>query len=117
MALSDALNARAIPGIRFYPVRFTPTSSKYANEECGGVFMVVTDRVALRPVRVGVEIAMALHKLYGTKYELEAAEKLFGSKEGIARIRAGADATEIVASWAAGEARWRLLRAKYLLYR
>jgi len=116
-ALSDALNARAIPGIRFYPVRFTPTSSKYANEECGGVFMVVTDRVALRPVRVGVEIAMALHKLYGTKYELEAAEKLFGSKEGIARIRAGAEATEIVASWAAGEARWRLLRAKYLLYR
>ena len=26
--LSDALNARAIPGVRFYPVRFTPTSSK-----------------------------------------------------------------------------------------
>jgi uncharacterized protein YbbC (DUF1343 family) len=117
VALSDALNARAIPGIRFYPVRFTPASSKYANEECGGVFMVVTDRLAVRPVRVGVEIATMLHKLYGAKYELEAAEKLFGSKEGIARIRAGADPAEIIASWAAGEARWRLLRAKYLLYR
>ncbi len=117
VVLSDALNARAIPGIRFYPVKFTPASSKYANEECGGVFMVVTDRAAIRPVRVGVEIAAALSKLYGTKYELEAAEKLFGSKEGIARIRSGADPTEIVSSWAAGEARWRLLRAKYLLYR
>jgi uncharacterized protein YbbC (DUF1343 family) len=117
VALSDALNARAIPGLRFYPVKFTPTSSKYANEECGGVFMILTDRAAIRPVRVGVEIASALSRLYGAKYELEAAEKLFGSKEGIARIRSGADPGEIVASWGAGEARWRLMRAKYLLYR
>jgi uncharacterized protein YbbC (DUF1343 family)/CubicO group peptidase (beta-lactamase class C family) len=116
VALADALNARSIPGIRFYPVRFTPASSKYANQECGGVFMVVTDRAALRPVRVGVEIATTLHRLYGTKYELEAADKLFGSTEGITRIRSGADPAEIVASWGAGEARWRLLRAKYLLY-
>ena len=91
VALADALNARDLPGIRFYPVRFTPTSSKYANEECGGVFMIVTDRAAIRPVRVGVEIASMLHKLYGAKYELEAAERLFGSKDGLARIRAGED--------------------------
>jgi uncharacterized protein YbbC (DUF1343 family)/CubicO group peptidase (beta-lactamase class C family) len=117
VALADALNARAIPGIRFYPVRFTPSSSKYANEECGGVFMIVTDRAAIRPVRIGVEIAAMLHKLYGAKYELEAADKLFGSKDGLAQIRAGADPLEIVNAWAAGEAKWRLLRAKYLLYR
>jgi uncharacterized protein YbbC (DUF1343 family) len=117
VALSDALNARAIPGIRFYPVKFTPSANKYANEECGGVFMIATDRAALRPVRVGVEIAAALNRLYGAKYELEAAERLFGSKEGISMIRSGADPNDIVASWAAGEARWRLLRAKYLLYR
>ena len=115
--LSEMLNARAIPGIRFYPVRFTPTANKYANEECGGVFMVVTDRAALHPVRVGVEIASALNKLYGAKFELESAERLFGSKEGLARIRAGVDPTEIVTSWAASESQWRLLRARYLLYR
>jgi uncharacterized protein YbbC (DUF1343 family)/CubicO group peptidase (beta-lactamase class C family) len=114
--LSDALNARGIPGVRFYPVRFTPTSSKYAKEECEGVFMVVTDRLALRPVRLGVEIAAMLHKLYGAKFELEAAERLFGSKEGLSRIRAGDDPQAIAASWAPDEARWRRLRAKYLLY-
>jgi uncharacterized protein YbbC (DUF1343 family) len=117
VAFADALNGRAIPGIRFYPVRFTPTSSKYANEECGGVFMIVTDRAAIHPVRVGVEVATMLHKLYGAKYELEAADKLFGSKEGLAQIRAGADPLEIVNSWGASEAKWRLMRAKYLLYR
>jgi uncharacterized protein YbbC (DUF1343 family)/CubicO group peptidase (beta-lactamase class C family) len=117
VTLSDALNKRGLPGIRFYPVTFTPVSSKYANEECRGVFMIVTDRAAIRPVRVGVEIASMLHKLYGAKYELEAAERLFGSKDGIARIRAGDDPAAIANSWAVGEARWRLLRNRYLLYR
>jgi uncharacterized protein YbbC (DUF1343 family) len=114
--LSDALNARRIPGVSFYPVRFTPTSSKYAREECQGVFMVVTDRLALRPVRAGVEIAAMLHKLYGAKFDLEAAGRLLGSRDVLSRIRAGDDPEAIAASWAAGEARWRLLRAKYLLY-
>jgi uncharacterized protein YbbC (DUF1343 family)/CubicO group peptidase (beta-lactamase class C family) len=115
--LAEALNARRIPGIRFYPVRFTPTSSKYAGQECQGVFLIVTDRTALRPVRLGVEIAALLHKLYGAAFELDAAERLFGSREGLARIRAGDDPAAIAASWGAGEARWRLMRAPYLLYR
>jgi uncharacterized protein YbbC (DUF1343 family)/CubicO group peptidase (beta-lactamase class C family) len=115
--LAETLNGRAIPGVRFYPVRFTPASSKYAKEECQGVFMVVTDRTALRPVRLGVELASALHRLYGAKYELEPAERLFGSRDVVTRIRAGEDPAAIAGSWAAAEARWRLLRAKYLLYR
>jgi uncharacterized protein YbbC (DUF1343 family)/CubicO group peptidase (beta-lactamase class C family) len=115
--LADALNARRIPGIRFYPVRFTPTSSKYAGQECQGVFLIVTDRTTLRPVRLGVEVAAMLHKLYGAAFELDAADRLFGSREGLARIRAGEDPAAIAASWGAVEARWRLLRAPYLLYR
>jgi uncharacterized protein YbbC (DUF1343 family)/CubicO group peptidase (beta-lactamase class C family) len=115
--LADALNARAISGIRFYPVRFTPASSKYAKEECQGVFMIVTDRAALRPVRLGLEVAAMLHKLYGAKFELELAQRLFGSKDTLTRIRAGEDPAAIASTWGAGEGRWRLLRAKYLLYR
>jgi uncharacterized protein YbbC (DUF1343 family) len=115
--LADALNARGIPGVRFYPVRFTPVSSRYAGEECGGVFMIVTDREALRPVRLGLEIAAMLHKLYGAAYQLDQAERLFGSRDSLVRVRAGEDPAAIAGSWAAGEARWRLLRAKYLLYR
>jgi uncharacterized protein YbbC (DUF1343 family) len=114
--LADALNARAIPGVRFYPVRFTPASSKYANEECQGVFIIVTDRAALRPVRVGVEIASALSRMYPAQYQLDAAGRLFGSRDALARIRSGDDPAAIAASFAAAEARWRLLRSKYLLY-
>ena len=114
--LADALNARAIPGVRFYPVRFTPASSKYANEECQGVFVIVTDRTALRPVRVGLEIASALARMYPALFKLEDAVRLFGSKDTLARVRAGEDPAAIAASWGAAEAKWRLLRAKYLLY-
>ncbi len=115
--LADALNARAIPGVRFYPVTFTPTSSKFARELCQGVFIVVTDRTALRPVRVGVELASALLRLFPGRLEIDAAARLFGSTDGLARLKAGEDPAAIAASWSGAEARWRLLRAKYLLYR
>jgi len=114
--LADALNARQIPGARFYPVQFTPTASKFANESCQGIFIVITDRNAIRPVRVGVEVASALVKLFPGKLDVDAAARLFGSTAGLARIKVGDDPAAIAQSWGAAEARWRLLRAKYLLY-
>jgi uncharacterized protein YbbC (DUF1343 family) len=114
--LADALNERAIPGVRFYPVAFTPTASKFANQLCQGVFIVVTDREAVRPVRVGVELASALLRLFPGQLEIDAAARLFGSTDGLSRLKAGDDPAAIAASWSGAEARWRLLRAKYLLY-
>jgi hypothetical protein len=42
--------------------------------------------------------------------------KLIGSPSDIARLKAGDDPAAIAAGWSAAEARWRLLRAKYLIY-
>jgi uncharacterized protein YbbC (DUF1343 family) len=115
--LASALNARAVPGVRFYPVAFTPAAgAKLGGQACQGVFMIVTDRERLRPVRVGVEIASALSRLYGEQFKLEDAASLLGSTATIARIRRGDDPAAIAASWAADEAKWRVTRAKYLLY-
>jgi uncharacterized protein YbbC (DUF1343 family) len=93
-----------------------PAGNKFRGETCQGVFMVVTDRLALRPVRVGVEIAAALYRLYPGQFQIEAAARLVGSREVIKRIQSGDDPAAIAASWAGDEARWRRLRAKYLLY-
>jgi len=114
--LASALNARNVAGVRFYPVRFTPSSSNYANQECGGVFIIVTDRTALRPVRVGLEIASALWRMYPAQFQLLAAQRLFGSRDTLTRIATGEDPAAIAATWAVAESRWRSLRAKYLLY-
>jgi len=114
--LASALNARRVPGVSFYPVAFTPASSKYANERCEGVFLVVTDRAAMRPVRVGFEVASALGRLYPSKFTLETSQALVGSKAVMARLKAGDDPAAIAASLAADEARWRSRRAAYLVY-
>ncbi len=114
--LAAELNGRRIEGVRFYPESFTPTGSKFKGEACQGVFMVVTDRLALRPVRVGVEIASALYRLYPSQFQVEAAARLLGSRTVIKRIQSGEDPAAIAASWSGDESRWRLLRAKYLLY-
>jgi len=114
--LAAELNGRDLPGVRFYPVDFTPSSSRFAGELCHGVFVIVTDRARLKPVRVGLEIASALHRLFPAAFELERVGRLFGA-DAAARIRAGEDPAAIAASWGRAEAAWRLLRAKYLRYR
>ncbi len=115
--LAERLNGRRLPGIRFYPVTFTPATSKYAKEECQGVFMVVTNRSALQPVRVGIEVASALSALYGARYEPNNMWRLIGTESTVTRIQQGEDPAAIAAGFSADEARWRLLRAKYLIYR
>jgi uncharacterized protein YbbC (DUF1343 family)/CubicO group peptidase (beta-lactamase class C family) len=117
VALGAALNARALAGIRFYPVTFTPApGAKLGGQVCHGVFMVLTDRDRLRPVRVGLEIASALSRLYGAQFKLEDAATLFGSKATLERIRAEQEPGSIAATWSADEAQWRATRAKYLMY-
>lgn len=115
--LAETLNARGLAGIRFYPVAFTPTSSKYAGERCEGVFLTITNRAALQPVRVGLEIAAALWQLHGDRYAMENTDRLLGSRASLERVKAGEDPAVVAASWTAAESKWRTLRAKYLLYR
>ena len=114
--LAAELNVREIPGIRFSPVSFTPTSSKYAGEACQGVFLVVTNRLALQPVRLGLEIAAKLYHLYPKEYRLKAARSLLGSARALTRIQAGEAPAQVAESWEVDEARWHELRKDYLLY-
>jgi uncharacterized protein YbbC (DUF1343 family) len=114
--LAQFLNDRRLPGVRFYPVKFRPAASVYSGELCGGVFIVVTNREALRPVRLSVEIAAALFRLHPADFELRDTWKLLGSREHLEALHGGVDPAEIAARWRSDEARWRLRRAPYLLY-
>ena len=114
--LALELNTRRLPGVRLYPLRFRPVSSRFAGERCEGVFFVVTDRAAFRPVRLGLEVTAALYRLYGDQFDLDAVASLLGSRDTLARIRAGDPPWEIAAGWAEGEAAWRRLTIPYLLY-
>ena len=114
--LGSELNGRKLEGIRFYPVAFNPVSDKYAGTTCRGVYLLVTDREALRPVRLGLEIGTALYRLYPETYNPEEADKLFGSGKQPAPIRSGADPEQVADHWEKDETQWLQLRAPYLLY-
>ncbi len=114
--LAAHLNARRLPGVRAYPVFFTPASSKFAGERCQGVFFVVTDREVLKPVRLGLEVASALFTLHPGAFDPGRTAILVGSAASLERVRTGEDPADVVQSWAKAEGAWRSLRAKYLLY-
>lgn len=114
--LAQALNAQALPGVRFYPVQFTPATAPYAGQICRGVQLLVTDRNRFRPVRTGLEIAVALHRLFGADYHLSQQRSLLGSRHILEQVLAGDSAAKIAAGWEADEQAWQQLRRKYLLY-
>ena len=115
--LAKYLNGRGLPGVRFVPVRFTPRSSVFKGEECGGVNLVVTDRARLRPVRMGLEIAVALRRLYPREWKVEDLERLIVNADALERIRRADEPESIAASWQPRLAEFRRARARVLLYR
>ncbi len=115
--MAEALNARNLPGIRFYPILFTPSSSVYSGEECQGVYFIVSDRTLLRPVRVGLELVSVISRLFPGKLDLKRTATLYGSADQLTRAMTGEDPEQLAAQWATDEVNWRTLRAKYLIYR
>lgn len=78
--LSLYLSGRNIPGVKFIPVRFTPDASKFSGEACGGINIALTDRESLDSVRVGLEIATGLRKLYPQDWETKSLNRLLGNQ-------------------------------------
>jgi uncharacterized protein YbbC (DUF1343 family)/CubicO group peptidase (beta-lactamase class C family) len=114
--LARYLNAREIPGVRFVPSRFTPVSSKYAQERCGGVNILLTDRNALDAPELGIEIASALQKLYPDQFEISSLDTLMVNKASLDALASGEDPRRVAEQWRDAIARFDTIRAKYLIY-
>jgi uncharacterized protein YbbC (DUF1343 family)/CubicO group peptidase (beta-lactamase class C family) len=114
--LADYLNRRSITGVRFVPLQFTPKSSVFKDEECGGVNIIVTDRATFRPVLTGIEIATALRQLYPSEWKVDNYLRLLVNSDTLDRIKRGNSARDIVGSWNAQLERFRRARAEVLLY-
>jgi uncharacterized protein YbbC (DUF1343 family)/CubicO group peptidase (beta-lactamase class C family) len=115
--LAAYLNERRVAGARFVPVRFTPRASVFKGEECGGVNVIVTDRAQFQAVRAGVEIAVALRRLYPAEWQVEKYERLLANGDALMRVRRGDAPEEIVRAWQPALEEFRRARARVLLYR
>lgn len=119
--LARALDALQLPGVRFRPVWFTPTFSKFQGQACAGVQLHVTDVQAFRPVLTGVAVIKALHDLYPQQFQFLPGtppffDKLIGNDWLRPAIAEGEDLQALQDRWQPDLARFKALRARYLLY-
>jgi uncharacterized protein YbbC (DUF1343 family)/CubicO group peptidase (beta-lactamase class C family) len=115
--LSQYLNARQIPGVRFVPVTFTPFSSNFAGQSCRGVNLVLTDRDVLDAPELGIELASALLKLYPEQFHGEKMNDILASQAVYAAIAKSEDPRRIALDWQDDLLKFQQLRQKYLIYK
>lgn len=115
--LATYLNDRKLPGLRFYPTRFTPNASNFKDVAIEGVRIEIVDRQRVKSVNLGIETACALQKLYPGRIDWSRGRLLIGHDETIRRIAAGDSPQAIEQEYAKAVDAFTGRRARYLLYR
>ncbi len=115
--LAAYLNKRQIPGVRVYPTSFTPTESNLKGKRIEGLRFELTNRDIFDSTRFGLELAVAIQKLYPGKIDWTVNKKLIGSDDAIRRIMAGEDPRAIQQSFEDALDAFLKIRDKYLIYR
>jgi uncharacterized protein YbbC (DUF1343 family)/CubicO group peptidase (beta-lactamase class C family) len=114
--LAAALTAERLPGVRFVPLRLTPTASVHKGQDCGGVQLIVDDWARFQPVRTGLAIACALRRLYPDAWQIDRYDRLLAHKATWEGVRRGADWRDLEQAWQADLDAFRNVRRRYLLY-
>jgi len=115
--LAAALNAQKLAGVRFVPIRFTPDSSKFQDQTCGGINIIITDRATFEPLLTGFAIATATHRLYPDDWKAEGYLRLLGSQATLEAIVGGRTASDVKRVSNEGLADFRRRRQQFLIYK
>lgn len=121
--LAEALNARALPGVRFYPHRYDSRPRDPKPRMLDGARMAVVEPHRFRPALTAVTLVRTLMDLYGKRRvwaRLSARpdffDKLFGTRAVREALLDGEAPAAIAARWEPELARYRAEREKALLY-
>lgn len=115
--LAAELNGANLPGVRFVPIRFTPTTSVHKGQPCGGVYIMLTDRNACNVVDIGLVIAKTLHRWYPKDFEVDKLKHLLLDPKTLAAIKADKPLAEITALWKSDRVEFESRRKSFLLYK
>ena len=115
-SLAAYMAKRAIPGASFAPADFTPTTSNFAGVACHGVRITVTDRNALDTPRLGIELIVALARLYPGSLKLDAMLGMIGSPPVLDALKSNLEPEDVVRIWQPALASFLQTRAKYIQY-
>jgi uncharacterized protein YbbC (DUF1343 family) len=114
--LASYLNNRNVQGVQFTPVDFKPSSSRFKNQWCHGVQIVLLNRQILDSPALGIEIVSALYRLYPKDFQIDKTLGMIGSRKVLQAIKAGQDPATVALDWQEPLERFCMLRMKYLLY-
>ena len=123
--LVDQLSALNLAGVRFRPVFFVPTFSKYQGELCAGVHVYVADRDRFQPVSAMLHVLQTLKRTYPDDFAWRPSwnpgaprpiDLLWGSDKLRQHLDADRDVDDLITSWQPDLARFEHLTANYLLY-
>jgi uncharacterized protein YbbC (DUF1343 family) len=115
--LASYLNSRHIGGVRFIPYSFTPKAAVYANQLCGGMNIVVTNRLTLDSPELGIELAAALHKFYPNDFQMDKMMTIVANQETMDNLNKGVDPRFISSKWNEAIEAFKPIRQKYLIYK
>jgi len=107
---------RSIPGVRFSATQFTPASGPYSGEVCNGLRIEITHRDTFDAIRVALEAADAFHRLNPERFDITKLTLLLGSAATVEALINYTPAVQIISSWSPDLAKFKVMRAKYLLY-
>jgi uncharacterized protein YbbC (DUF1343 family) len=123
--LAHALNALGLAGVRFRPVYFTPTFSKYQGEACAGVHFYVMDRARCRPVETALRMLALIREMHpdqfawrepwtpGGRYPIDL---LTGGSSVREHLDANKPVSDLFSQWQAGLRAYEAVRSQFLLY-
>ena len=119
--LSQALNAYGIPGVRFEATRFTPSApgdGKFADEEVGGVRLVLTGEEGYDPTVAALAMLIETRKMSADSWEWRSSH--FDRLAGTDQLRVGLEGEESLdelrAGWRESIDRFLTVREAYLIY-
>jgi uncharacterized protein YbbC (DUF1343 family) len=114
--LAAALQAARLPGVDFVPVSFTPASSTFRGQPCGGVNLMLTDRSRFQSVLTGLTLISILRNLYPSQFEIDKCIRLLGNQQALDALKKGILPSEIMRSADAGMRDFLAGRQRALIY-
>lgn len=111
--LASELNRLGLRGVRFVPEQFTPASSVFEKQRCGGVRVIITDRELFEPAKTGLAIASTINALYPGKMDHVKLNRLMQDGAAMKQL---SDWRAIAQRWQSESAEFSERRKPFLLY-
>jgi uncharacterized protein YbbC (DUF1343 family)/CubicO group peptidase (beta-lactamase class C family) len=114
--LAAALTKHDLPGVRFMPLRMTPTSSTHKDKKCDGVQILLDDWSRFQPLRTGMALACELRRLHPEEWQVDKYKTLLGHQATLDALKKGATPAELERLWQEDLTRFRERAKTYWLY-